>query len=121
MKSRSMMVGLAGAVVLAAALMSLDAGAEEAKPPVDPGKFKDKVTLFYLHGSFDGGSVMIRDARFEQVHDRWFVTGTSPDAGDPDDWARDSEAGIDWQRVESFYVFTEEQFQQQVFEGPGAI
>lgn len=120
MNGRRVLGGLIAAALLLGVLLSYGAEAQEPQPPADPGKFKGKVTVFYVHGSIEG-SVMIRDAKFERVRDRWFVTGTAPDVGDQNDWTRDTHAAVDWDRVESFYVFTEEQFQQQVFADPGAI
>lgn len=93
------------------------ANAEDDKPPVAPNRFKDKVAIFYLRSVDEDSGVMMRDIEFERYRNRWFVTGVSPDVGDPDDWTRDALASVAWEEVGSFYIFTKDQFENQVVEG----
>ncbi|MEM6798352.1 MAG: hypothetical protein AAF589_02455 [Planctomycetota bacterium] len=88
-------------------------------PPMDAGVFADKVAVIYVQNALPEDGIMMRDAAFQRVGGRWFLTGQSPDLGDPEDWMADTPVMVDWSRVESFNLLTERQFQQRVVEEGG--
>ncbi len=90
--------------------------AQEANPPEDPSCFANKIAILYMRGLDIKESRMIRNARFKHVQDRWLLFGESPATAKGEDWTTGAEIYVDWNRVDFFFLLTEEQFQDRVLD-----
>ena len=110
------------AVLLAAAFLLLPASAQEdAPPPQDSKLLAGKVAVVFVQNALPEDGIMIRNAEFAWLGGRWFLAGESPDIGDPEDWMGDTRVLVDWARVESFNLLTEEQFEERVKKGAAGM
>lgn len=112
MKHLKILSVISAIALTAIALTMLPASAQDEAPPVDPNRFAGKVAVVYLRNMLVEDGILVRDAKLEKIQDRWFLTGESPDVGDPEDWMSGAEVSIEWARVESFHTLTEEHFQE---------
>lgn len=80
-------------------------------------EFRGKTVMLEVNRSSvlesKSGSVVITEARFRKLGDRYFILGTGYGAeDDPDWWYKDMLVGVPWESVIRFHAMTTEQFDQ---------
>jgi len=76
--------------------------------------FDGKIVTVYLDDPLKGSGQVLKDARLEKIGDRWMLLGTAVSTGQEGEWDEGLTAGIAWDAVTAFYVFTQIQFEEKI-------
>lgn len=108
---------IAGSFSLALLTIAFSTGTRTAAQndaPVQNEVFHKKIVTVYLDDPLNGSGQVMEDARLEKVGDRWVLLGTGVSTGQAGEWDEGLTAGISWDDVTAFYVFTPAQFDEKI-------
>ncbi|MEM9368919.1 MAG: hypothetical protein AAGD07_23250 [Planctomycetota bacterium] len=115
MRLRARQVTLCIALVLVALALFTDSRSDAKQVvPVRNEIFRDKIVTVYMDDPLKGSGQVMRDARLEQIGDRWILVGKGVSTGQPGEWDEGLTTGMAWDAVTAFYVFTPAQFEEKM-------
>lgn len=79
--------------------------------------FDGKIVTVYLDDPLDGSGQVMEEAKLHRIGDRWILMGKGVETGQPGEWDAGLTAGVPWDQVTSFYLFTPEQFNDRIKDG----
>ena len=109
-----LLAGLFGVAALSLALVSGTKISAESAAPVRNDIFHGKIVTAYLADPLKGTGQVLKDARLERIGDRWILLGTGVSTGQAGEWDEGLTAGVSWDDVTAFYIFTPEQFDEKM-------
>jgi hypothetical protein len=119
--TKPLLIALVGAPILISAIYLNGAAAESAATAIPSVDFHGKVVMLVLSGSSvldtKGNSEVLDSPVLEKIGERLFIVGKahiskSASNDSEDDWRDGASVGISWDRVQSFYAYTPEQFEK---------
>ena len=111
--TRILTAGLLGLAVLALAFSTADRSAAH-NAPVQADLFREKIVIAYLDDPLKGSGQYLKDARLENIGDRWVLLGTAVSIGQAGEWDEGLTAGVSWKDVTAFYLCTPAQFDEKI-------
>lgn len=112
--NRILIAGFVSLVLLAIALSSGTRTAAQNAAPVQNDIFHEKIVTVYLDDPLKGSGQVMKDARLERIGDRWVLLGIGVSTGQAGEWDEGLTAGISWDDVTAFYIFTPAQFDEKI-------
>lgn len=82
--------------------------------PIQNEIFDGKIVTVYMGDPLKGSGQVMKDARLEQIGDRWMLLGTAVSTGQEGEWNAGLTTGMPWDAVTAFYVFTQDQFEEKL-------
>lgn len=112
--NRILVAGFFSLALLTIALSTGTRTAAQNAAPVQNEIFHEKVVTAYLDDPLKGSGQVMKDARLEKIGDRWILLGTGVSTGQAGEWDEGLTAGISWDDVTAFYIFTPAQFDEKI-------
>ncbi len=109
-----LIAGCFGFALLVVAASTITGAAAQNVAPVENSIFKERIVTVYLDDPVMGSGQIMKDARLEQIGDRWILCGTGIATGRSGEWDDGLTVGIAWDAVTAFYIFTQAQFDEKI-------
>lgn len=112
--NRILVAGLFTVALLYIALTAGTKAAAQGVAPVSTELFRDKIVTVYMDDPLKGAGKIMKEARLEKIGDRWFLLGKGVSTGQAGEWDEGLTAGVSWDEVTVFYLFTQAQFDEKM-------
>lgn len=111
---RLLVTGFFSLALLTIALSTGTKTSAQNTAPIQNEIFTGKIVTVYLDDPLKGSGQVMKDARLEKIGDRWILLGTGVSTGQAGEWDEGLTAGVSWDAVTAFYIFTQAQFDEKV-------